>query len=713
MKHPTDSSRRTFLVGSAMTAAVALLGGCAGDGGGGAKQAGGPPAGGKVKAPVGSETKALTPPAKFREAPMLTKLVEAGTLPPVEQRLPTKPYVVPHRWVKAGNYGGWLRMSTPDTANGQIRQYMYGHSPLRWLNDGMDIGPGLVESWESNDDASQWTLHFREGLRWSDGKPWTTADIMFWWEDLVLNEAHSAVPPDEMRSGKGTLAKVTASDDFTLVLDYDAPAPLTADRLAMWVKGGNGDNGPIWMLPKHFAQQFHPKYNPKVGENWATAGGPFELNTDFARNPRCPTMTGWRLTAYREGQFLQWERNPYYWCVDREGGQLPYVDRLVMNAVKDPEVGKLQLQQGKFDYVHGPYASLSLADVSGLKSTSARSGMNVYLWDGGDGTGPTGFFFNYDYKDPAMRALIREPRFRQALSLAFNRAEVQKSVHFGTGELTTGTMSPKAIEYHVNAEGRKVYQQWRDSFVGPDPEQAKKLLDELGVVDKDGDGKRERPDGTKLALILTHAADAGQVTQQTNNLMRRDWEAIGLDVRLDPIPPESLGPRWESGDLMTRADWGVGDGPNYLVYPQWVVPMEPSRWAPLEGQFYNVRGTPAEHTQRDIDPFRRTPPRMEPEKGGPIEKLWQIYDRSKVEPDELKRHQLAWELTKVHIEFGPFFQGSVANTPTLTVAHKDLRNVPVRENLAMGGFSQPWIHPTPAVYDPETYFWANPERHTG
>ncbi|GAA4980675.1 hypothetical protein [Actinopolymorpha pittospori] len=164
---------------------------------------------------------------------------------------------------------------------------------------------------------------------------------------------------------------------------------------------------------------------------------------------------------------------------------------------------------------------------------------------------------------------------------------------------------------------------------------------------------------------------------------------------------------------MTRADWGVGDGPNYLVYPQWVVPMEPSRWAPLEGQFYNVRGTPAEHTQRDVDPFRRTPPRMEPEKGGPIEKLWEIYDRSKVEPDELKRHQLAWELTKVHIEFGPFFHGSVANTPTLTVAHKDLRNVPVRENLAMGGFSQPWIHPTPAVYDPETYFWANPDRHTG
>ena len=88
-----------------------------------------------------------------------------------------------HRIAPAGTMyrtaDGWL--ITSETNASANRQYMYGHSLLRYLNDGLDVGPGLVESWEVNEDASEWTLHFREGLRWSDGEPWTTADIMFWW----------------------------------------------------------------------------------------------------------------------------------------------------------------------------------------------------------------------------------------------------------------------------------------------------------------------------------------------------------------------------------------------------------------------------------------------------------------------------------------------------------------------------------------------------
>ena len=712
MTRPVGSSRRAFLFGSALAAAATVLGACSEPGGTNTGGAAGKGGSGKAKAAVGSATRPLAVPTEFHDAPMLAAKVKAGELPPVAERLPGKPYVLPHNWAEPGSYGGQLRMMTPKTDDGQVRQYMYGHSPLRWLNDGRDIGPGLVESWESNDDASEWTLHFRKGLRWSDGEPWTTADVMFWWQDLVLNEEHPAVPPDEMRSGRNTLATVTAPDEFTLVMKFDAPAPLTADRLAMWTKSGKGDNGPIWMLPKHYVQQFHPKYNPKAAKDWASKGASFDVKGDFGRNPECPTMNGWRLTSYKDGQFLNWERNPYYWVVDKEGNQLPYVDKLVMTAIQDPEVGKLQLQQGKLDYVDGRFASLTLSDISGIKRTSKTSGMEVYLWDAGDGTGPHGFFFNYDYKEAGMRELIRTPKFRQALSIAFNRAELKKAIYFGTGEITTGTMSPKAIEYHVNDEGKSVYKQWRDSYAKYDPEAAKSLLDEIGVVDKNGDGKRERPDGEKLTVILTFAANTGTVVQATNNRLKRDWEAIGLEVKMDPIPPESIDPKWQSGEMMARADWGVGDGPNYLVYPQWVVPMEPSRWAPLEGQQYNVRGTPAEKQEKDVDPYERTPPRMEPEAGGPVARLWQLYDESKLEPDAMKRYQIAWELTKVHIEHGPFFMGSVSNIPTLTVAHRDLKNVPAKENLAQGGFTAPWIHPTPAVYDPEAYFWQNPDRHT-
>jgi peptide/nickel transport system substrate-binding protein len=141
------------------------------------------------------------------------------------------------------------------------------------------------------------------------------------------------------------------------------------------------------------------------------------------------------------------------------------------------------------------------------------------------------------------------------------------------------------------------------------------------------------------------------------------------------------------------------------------VPIEPERWAPLEGQMYNVRGTPAENQQLDRAPFERTPPRMEPEEGGPIEKLWQLYDQSKVEPDEMARTRLVWEMIKIHATDGPFFMGVVANTPRVVLSKKGLQNVPRKENLALGGFVNPWIHGAPAVYDPETYCWDNPDEH--
>jgi hypothetical protein len=142
------------------------------------------------------------------------------------------------------------------------------------------------------------------------------------------------------------------------------------------------------------------------------------------------------------------------------------------------------------------------------------------------------------------------------------------------------------------------------------------------------------------------------------------------------------------------------------------MPMEPSRWAPLQGQFYAVRGTPTEKQQLDIDPYRRTPPRMEPEQGGPVERLWQLADRARVEPDAAKRDSLFWEMVKIHVEEGPFFMGAVANFPRLELVKKGLRNVPTRAQTALGGLVNDWHHPTPAAYDPEAWHWDDPAAHT-
>ncbi|GAA2756241.1 ABC transporter substrate-binding protein [Actinopolymorpha rutila] len=224
------------------------------------------------------------------------------------------------------------------------------------------------------------------------------------------------------RSGRGTLAKFTTPDDNTLVLTFDAPAPLTADRIAMWVNG-TVRNGPKWMAPSHYAKQFHPKYNKDVPKDWASAGGLFETKVYWSRNPMCPTMTGWKLESLQEGRLTTLERNPYYYdAVMPNGDQLPYADTV-----------------------------------------------KVLLWDGGSGTGSI-FFLNYDHKDEKFRKLVREPKFRQALSLGVDRKEIQKAIYFNTGEITTGTMSPKAIEFHVDDKGKQVYKNWRDAYVKHDPE---------------------------------------------------------------------------------------------------------------------------------------------------------------------------------------------------------------------------------------------------
>ncbi|MBM7789233.1 ABC transporter substrate-binding protein [Tenggerimyces flavus] len=695
-------SRRGFLYGTAVAAATATLVACTGNTNPGTQN---PTSSGAASTGKGSEKEPLEPPATFQEAPALAAQVKAGKLPPVAERLPEKPYVVPHKWLAPGKYGGTMLMPGNEGVDVTQKEFMYGHSPLRWLNDGLDFGPGLAESWESNDDQSEWTLHFRKGLKWSDGHPWTTEDVMFWWEDMVLNEEFAEGIPDEARSGKGTVAKVTAPDDLTIVLTYDAPSPMVPEIIANWVKRGIGAG---WMEPKHYVKQFHPKYNKNVPKDWPTA---FDAKRNAVQNPDVPVMTGWQLAKYQESLASTYQRNPYYWVVDPDGNQLPYLDSISFTVIANVQTRKLQMQQGKFDFVHGRFAGLVLSDISGLRSTQSRSGMQMTLWDSGSGTGSI-FFFNQDYYEPEMRALIRKPEYRQALSLAFNRPEARKAIYYDTGELTTGTYSPKTREFQ-RGDGKSLYEQWRDSFSKYDPEQAKKMLDELGVVDKNGDGMRELPSGKKLVVYLDYQAEeepSGEHMQK-NELLKKNWEEIGIETKLNPVPNAAWDATWATGKLMSRTTWETSTV-SVAADMVWMLPMEPSRWAPLQGQFYAMRGTPAETEELDVDPFKRTPPRMEPEPGGPVERMWQLSDQIRVEADLLKRDKLVADLVKIHVNEGPFFMGSVANYPAIELVKNGLRNIPTRENTALGGFTNDWHYPVPAAYDPETWFWDDPSAHS-
>jgi peptide/nickel transport system substrate-binding protein len=650
--------------------------------------------------PIPTQAASATPVAlaasKYSEAPALEALVASGSLPPVDERLPVSPLVL-QPINSIGKYGGRIR-SFSGWLGGFWEESQYGHSALRWIDDGMGIAPGMCDTWETNADNTVWTLHIRQGLKWSDGEPCTVEDVLYWWNDLVLNPDHGDQPPDFGTAG-GKLAKFEKVDDYTLRISYVEPAPLTAKRLAMWV---NSAIGPRWIAPKHYLEQFNPKYNTAV-----TSFEEHDQKILFRQNPDCPALTPWVCGAFSPAESITWNRNPYYYAVDTEGNQLPYIDGVDEIEMTDREVQLVNVQQGSVDFQH--FHGFAVSDIGTLKDREAAGNYEVRLWDSGSGTGQM-YFWNYDVKDDKKRELYRDPKFKQAMSFAIDRPTIQRIVYYNTGILTTGTMSPKAIEFNFNAEAQSRYEKYRTAYVAFDPDKAKALLDEIGVVDVNGDGLREYADGTKLDVRVDIASDAGKEALDVLQIVEQNWKEIGLNMIINQIPPAEFGPSWRNGELEFRTNWEVGDGPDHLLYPSWVVPNEAERWAPLSGNMLVVQGTDADGTQCEMDPWSRTPPRWctdDPQYAGtPVARLHEIYERAKVEVDDMKRHAMVWEMLDIHHE-NLFYMGTVANYPRIIIVSKNLDNVPTKEQLRLGGFVNPWIIPFPAVTNPETYFFKN------
>ena len=632
------------------------------------------------------------------EAPMLHEKVLAGELPPLDERIPAEPLVI-EPYNEIGQYGGtWHRFDTSTTGD-HLTMSMYGYSPVHWVKDGLDKRPGLAKGWDFNEDKTEYTLSFREGTKWSDGEPFTVDDFLYWWEDMVLNSDHSDVPPDYLISG-GETATVSKVDDYTLKFTFAAPSPLFLDRLAMWPNGMLPGSERLF-VPKHYASQFHPKYNSEY-----TTYELHDEKIDWRANPETPVLNPWMPVEYEAGTRLKLERNPYYYAVDTAGNQLPYIDNIDVTYIENLEVSKLRILAGEQEICGRPCTSQPLSELSVFRDAEATIGLKTYLWDSGGGTGVM-VYPNWTHTDPQKRELYRNRDFRLALSHAIDRDKVQKIVYFGTGELTTGTMSPKAIEFTSNDTGRELYEQWRDLAIEYDPEQAATLLDSAGAVDANGDGIRDLPSGDELTLRIDCSAGAMQskTNTQATEIIKEGWEAVGLQVQINVVPDEQMSVMQDNSEIDIRGCWGVGDGPNFLVFPNWVVWVGNDRTAPLYGAWYQVRGTAKEGTELDLDPLERNPPREEPPEGDPAWKLWELYDAARVEPDDAKRLALSQDIIRVHIEEGPFFIGTVGNNPSIVAFLDKVGNVPTREQLGQGGFTGPWIMSYFAAVYPEQMYY--------
>lgn len=627
------------------------------------------------------------------EAPMLKELVDAGKLPPLADRMPENALVLKpiHG---TGEYGGMIRTLSSDLGT-QWMQHQYGCSPVRWARDGEEIIPGIFESWETNADNTVWTFTMRKGLKWSDGQPCTVDDVLFWWNDMVVDKEQPTQPPD-WGAVNGKLVQIEKVDEITLKFTYAGTSIFTLQRMANWSKGGVGY---YFIMPAHYLKQFHPKYNTEV-KDFQT----FNEKIVMQNNPEHPTLNPWMVEKLEPGVNRVWKRNPYYYVIDMDGNQLPYIDSIDETQVQNVEVQKLKVTQGDVDFLvlHGFF----LSDVSMLKSGEQDGNYETRFWDSGSGTGMN-YFWNFDHPDEKLRSIFRNPSFKRAMSHALDRKTIQKIVYYNAGWPSTGTMTPKSIEFTFNDDFKKFYEKARDAYVEYNPEKAKALLAEAGLKDTNNDGFVEMSDGSPFEVRVDLPANASKECMDVLELTRKNWTDVGIKIVLNQIPVAEFNTLWNSGQGSFHTNWESTGTIEQLAFGDWLVPKEPTRWAPLCGNRKAYIGTDKEDTELEKSPWDRTPPRFASTEDeyakSVVKKLDEIYDVAIMETDPIKRYSMTHQILNLHIDEGPFLIGTVANYPRIIIVGKTMYNVPTRDELAKGGMVNTWTVPSPAMYGPETF----------
>jgi peptide/nickel transport system substrate-binding protein len=579
-------------------------------------------------------------PAKFNEAPALAELVRAGKLPPVEDRLPAEPMVV-QPLDELGKYGGTLR-SLYDTVDGAgVFVSMTGmDTPLRWDTYAQAIEPNVFRAWEVSADSKIVTFYLRKGMKWSDGAPATADDVMFYFEDILGNEELSpSYPKDLVSGGEPEVIKV---DDYTFQMHYPAPHGFLFDYLA--------HSGHL-MRPKHYLTQFHPAYAPAAAldatvkeaglESWFQL---FPLKDDWYKltNPDLPVVFSYTPTTEMPATRFVYDRNPYYWKVDPEGNQLPYIDELVISTVESGETLRLQVLAGRSDL---QYKRMDFDFFPLLKENETKGGYRVLLWTTTMGT-QTALFPNQNSNDPVLGQLIQDKRYRIALSHAINREQINEIVWLGMGvprQATFVSDSPAFKEEYARA--------WADY----DPAKANALLDELGLTKRDKDGYRLRSDGEMLFMLIETAGEEVSRVAELE-LVKQYWEAVGVKTEFQPSERSIFRNRVRAGD-MSIGTWNF-DKAYYPFKLHFVAPLQKNTyWAPQWGDWYNTKGEAGVEPPEVIKELQRI-----------TDEIVQSVDRE----EQIKLFQDALDLHAEHC----WVIGLVGEVPQPIVINEKLRNIP-------------------------------------
>lgn len=465
------------------------------------------------------------PAMAFEEAPMLNEQVSAGTLAPVDERLPTDPMVL-EVVDSIGEYGGTLRraiLGGGDQHN--IVRLIGTENLLRWSADWTEIKPNVAESWEVSEDASTFTFKLREGMRWSDGELFTADDILFWYK-VFLDERLTPSKHSNFVGPSGPV-EVSKIDDTTVEFKFGEPNGLFLQNMAY------GFGYYVVNYPRHYLEQFHADFNPDVqalvdaepaASDWVQLfnlkSGPMHTPL-FWQNADRPTLHPWHLTnAYGSSDRVVAERNPYFWKVDAEGKQLPYIDRVTWDQVEDVETILLKAFNGEIDFMGRHIGRPS--NLPALTDNQERGKYDFYAINDLPSNSAI-LMFNLNNPDPVKNEVVNNFDFRKAVSHMVDREEIIDLVYLGAGRPAQTAPQPAASFYQ---------EKWAKQFTEYDVDMANELLDKAGLAEKDSDGYRLGPDGKRFTLVFLVADVFGLQYPDVMELVAEYAKDVGLDFQI-------------------------------------------------------------------------------------------------------------------------------------------------------------------------------------
>jgi peptide/nickel transport system substrate-binding protein len=451
---------------------------------------------------------------------------------------------------------------------------VYGYSRLVGYDEQLRLAPDILESID-NVDSRVFTLHLRPGHKWSDGKPFTAEDFRYYWDDVAHNKDLSPFGLPQALLVESHAPKFEVLNETTVRFSWDQPNPMFLPALAA--------PSPLYIYrPAHYLRQFHARYvglekaNALAAEagmrSWAGLHQKKDEQFRFD-NPDLPTLEPWMNTTPLPSTRFVLVRNPFFHRVDSLGRQLPYIDQIIV-GITDDKLIPAKTGAGDVD-IQVRY--LRFDNYTFLKQSEKRNQYHVRLWAKALGS-QVALYPNLNAEDPEWRKLMRDVRFRRALSLGINRHEVNEVVYFGLGMESSNTVLQRSPMFRP---------EFRAAWTKFDVKAANALLDSIGLSKRDSSGLRLLPDGRPMELIID---TSGESTEETDvlELIRDSWRQLGIAMFSRPSQREVFRKRVFSGKSMMSIWSGLSNGiPTPDMSPAELAPttQEQLQW-PMWGQYY-------------------------------------------------------------------------------------------------------------------------------